>query len=68
MIYLIEELVLDPYENECSAAAYYKPIGYKLNKKEADEYIINGGKYKKDDCWALWREENKYKLMELKEL
>ena len=65
-IYVIEELMLDPMENEPSAATYYKVVGYKSTRKEAVLFCRNGEVYTKKDCWAIiWpRRQYRYKFLE----
>jgi hypothetical protein len=52
MIWVIEKLWTDSFENQSSAASGYSPEGYCSSEEEADALIKEAGEYK-GDCWSL---------------
>ena len=52
MIYLIQEIWVDPMENH--NAHGYTVIGYVDTKEEAITFCLKGRVYTQKDCWSLF--------------
>ena len=52
-IFLIEENILDPMENQSSNAVYTVPRGWVHTEQEAEHIVIKGAVYTRKDCWAI---------------
>lgn len=54
-IFLIQQIWIDPMENEVCGAVGYAPIGWVNTEKEAKDIVNKGKTYTKSDCWAIRR-------------
>jgi len=52
-VFLIEQIRLDPSENESARAVRYEPEGWVSTEQEAQGIVNKGGTFRKSDCWAI---------------
>jgi hypothetical protein len=60
VIFLIQKLVLNPWENQSSEAVYYAPHSYTDNEEDAVKFCEESPVYTKNDCWAITVPTKKY--------
>lgn len=52
-VYLIEEIWINPLNNDVSSAVGYGPHGFVYPESIAQKICNEGRKYTKKDCWAI---------------
>lgn len=67
-IFLIEQLWLDPMENEVGSAFGYNSIGYVASEIEAINLVSDCKMYTSDDCWAIYHPLPKYRYSLIKQV
>lgn len=67
MVYLIEELCIDPMENDIDKAMFYEVVGYAEDENKAQDYIIRGG-FIKSGGWPFKGEKPRYRCRTIRRL
>lgn len=68
MIYIIQKIWVDPFENKEYNAIGYTIIGYVTTKEEAEEWGERGRDYDVNDCWAIKGTVPEYKYITIQRL
>ncbi|MEA3378252.1 MAG: hypothetical protein U9Q69_01295 [Nanoarchaeota archaeon] len=66
LVYVIEQIWVDPSENINERALGYKPIGFTLDEQKAINFCSKGQDYTSKDCWAIGIFEKDEKLPEFR--
>ncbi|MBT4538681.1 hypothetical protein HOI26_02120 [Candidatus Woesearchaeota archaeon] len=66
LVYLIEKIRIDPFENEISEAVGYEPFGFTQEEEVAKRICNDSRQYTRKDCWAIQttNPEFRYKPLE----
>ena len=67
-VFLIQKTVLDPWENEASAAVIFTAVGFVETEEEAEAIWSNSRMFTAKDCWALLAPMKEYTYVKLNNL
>jgi hypothetical protein len=64
LVYVIEQIWVDPLENGIAEALGYTPLGFVSEEQKAIDFCSKGRDYTSEDCWAIGIVKKNEKLPE----